>query len=99
MFTQELRDFFNASSFADMLADIKPALDDPDVQVRMHQQPAYTHTHTHTYSQSQRGHHLALLGMFASMVHDQNPSPGNLPVCSMLLAPVMGHTAHRCLCC
>ena len=40
MFTQELRDFFNASSFADMLADIKPALDDPDVQVRMHQQPA-----------------------------------------------------------
>lgn len=33
VFTQELRDFFNASSFADMLAGIKPALDDPDAQV------------------------------------------------------------------
>ena len=39
MFTQELRDFFNASSFADMLAGIKPAMDDPDVQVSMCQQP------------------------------------------------------------
>ena len=40
MFTQELRDFFNASSFADMLAGIKQALDDPDAQVSGNQQPA-----------------------------------------------------------
>ena len=35
IFTQELRDFFNAGSLADMLEGIKPAMDEPDVQVRL----------------------------------------------------------------
>lgn len=32
-FRGELRDFFNASSFTDMLDILKPSLDEPDVQV------------------------------------------------------------------
>ena len=34
IFTQELRDFFNAGSFKDMLAGLEPSLDDSGKQVR-----------------------------------------------------------------
>ena len=33
VFTAELRDFFNAGSFADMLAGVRPALDEQEQQV------------------------------------------------------------------
>ena len=32
-FRSELRDFFNASSLTDMLAALRPSLDEPDMQV------------------------------------------------------------------
>jgi hypothetical protein len=32
-FRSELRDFFNASSLTDMLAALRPSMDEPDVQV------------------------------------------------------------------
>ena len=35
LFRQELRDFFNASSFKDILEALRPAFDDPDAQVRI----------------------------------------------------------------
>ena len=34
VFRGELRDFFNASSFTDMLEGVRPSLDDADIPVR-----------------------------------------------------------------
>ena len=35
LFTAELRDFFNAGSFADMLGALRPSLDESATQVRL----------------------------------------------------------------